>query len=645
MIIYESTIRELWELFQKPGNVVPNLIETNLRKKAGQVPSSGEWKSWATTLNDFIQYMNSDEKMKNLSVLLEYNVPWSRGRIDVIIAGKKNNDKHLFTIELKGWSKAAVNQKTKTIDAYTTYSVSHPSQQIKAYKKDLTDLTNLKYGQSYNIDTLVALPNYDEDGKYRLWDKIFEYENQDVHTFDSRNISKIIELISSKISEALDENDLYMLDNVKRKPINPLMSLESMDQITLSSSQEMVLRKIVDISRNEKQKVVIVKGAPGCGKTILGINLVIELAALGMNCDLIAPGEEFRSSLKKKWANVNWVNNIWGIDISEKFFSSKQADVIVFDEGHKFSKLGMAVPWFINTTLKHANILVAFVDDYQIVRKDGAQSKHYISHCIENDIKYEILELTESFRNGGDISYPDWVRSWLYNETISSGDMTYRQLHFMNNNFQVNVHDTEEEFINSYETDYDNEHTRLMTMWFKHPNFIMNLDQYGMPKKEIEIGGKFFSWNINNQWLAKYKKAYGISNVPKALTEMARISFNELKGKDKYSIGYYHNVQGAEFDNAYVYIPKFIKWDDFSDEIVFDVEWFFTNPDSKNMINGNGFWPKTKDRQNYLEMNIELLKNRLYILLTRGTKKVNIFCEDKKLRDRLVEINIKKLKN
>lgn len=651
MVIYSNTLHGLENQLRTDGLNTINRIVESIKEKTGQFVSAGEYYSYATTLNYVVSEL---KKLLNVdvNVFVEYCIPWTRKRIDLVILGKKNNKPIAFIMELKGWSEAKVTIDGRIIPN-TNYTIDeHPSAQAKGYVNLLSNQSNLLENISISLKPVLLMPNYDKKNKYELMkNKIFEYENQDVMFFNSENFIDIGDYINGLITEKLSDDELSNFFNIKRRPNKGLLSIENINELILTESQKRVFNRVMKAIENRKigeKKAILIKGAPGSGKTVVAINILKAAAEMNKIVDVIAPGQEFRNSLSKKWANVNWKDNIIGLDITEEFHYKKEWDALVVDEGHKVTKMGETIYNFLDKFFRNNDLLISFIDEYQVIRRDGATISDYTEFFEGNNksnsdkkfsgtVEYEILDLTESFRNGGDITYPDWVRSWLYNEEINMNEFRYNQREFIMNSFNVNVFDDVNVFVSDYDEQYHKINTRMLTLWFYQPTPMDEtmVDNNGDAIREVKIGNKLFAWNINKEFVRRAKNK---SSFSKELINMSKISFcDPTIKKASWMIGYYHNVQGAEFDTVYVLIPKFVKWNITKNEIEIDVEEMLND---EWYIKNNGFYTLNKKmkKDEYtwrLNENIKFIKNRLYILLTRGTKGTNIYCENKDLNEYL----------
>lgn len=635
MIIYESTIKELWNDFQLPNNVVPRKLREILLKDGQKYAASGEWESWATTLYDFVGKVAVNEQMHDLNIILEYKIVATGNRIDATISGKKDGKKYMFIIEIKGWNTAKIS-KNNTIDANTSYSgYSHPSSQILRYKRGIEEFTNLVSEHNFIIEAMVVLPNYDVSNKYILWHPQFDKYNKNIYTFDKGNIDLLSNSILNKIDKPLNDEEMNQIKNAKRVAKKILLEEEDITMFNLSYEQNEVVNRIFELAaqaNNTNKKVLIVKGAPGCGKTLVAVKSLIRLTnELGLRCDALIPGSEFLLALRNTWSDKGWQTNMVGLNNKETWFKERQTDVWIFDEAHKATKSRNSVYSIIQRGYNNSRLIVLFIDDYQKVRINGITSNELKTNLTNEKIEYEEMELNASFRQM-DYSYGDWLKNWIYNETKNNDEIQFRQDYYVNNSeFSVHVHSEESNFIESYLKSYDSTNARIMSLWFLYPDFNIKLDKNNELIRPIKLGKHHFHWNINRNFIRNNK------GLPKHIVNLQAKSFNEPKGKDKFMIGYYSDVQGSEYDKGYVYIPKFVKWNDVKKEIEFDIKHYFTNKDEKHKIKHNGFRESVKE-PNWLEENVLLLKNRLYILLTRATKETHIYCEDKNLNDHLKKL-------
>src|SRR5690606_4117890 len=119
-------------------NQIAELLRKEFLKQLGFNPSQNEVMSWRNSLLR-MALIFQDASLKDNGVFIEYQLPLSGKRIDVMVTGKDSNaKKHSVIIELKQWERC--NLTDYDSDYVVTWvgggnrDVLHPSIQVGNYK-------------------------------------------------------------------------------------------------------------------------------------------------------------------------------------------------------------------------------------------------------------------------------------------------------------------------------------------------------------------------------------------------------------------------------------------------------------------------------------------------------------------------------
>jgi hypothetical protein len=137
MIIYQSNK----ERFIKDliSNEIHEIIEATYKLKTGHRVAKNELRSWQESMRFMGAVMDDEEIPNDAGVSIEYSIPQTSKRIDIILTGQDqaNNDQ-VVIIELKQWASVkALEDEGNFIETYTggnTRVVPHPAQQITGYE-------------------------------------------------------------------------------------------------------------------------------------------------------------------------------------------------------------------------------------------------------------------------------------------------------------------------------------------------------------------------------------------------------------------------------------------------------------------------------------------------------------------------------
>lgn len=630
MIIYEDSIKNFIE-HCRPENhdILVTQIKSNMKSKLGRGVSLSEERSWRTTLTKVSTFFEDLSHKEDQYILLEFKVPTTQKRIDVILVGSDGKRKSLLIIELKGWSrsKESLIEGALMIDAIYGAAVAHPSKEAEEYKYLLTNQFSDISDEFPNLEAISLLPNYEVLENDPLLADQFKALIEYIKVYTKDDVEKFKNLLNQLFKQGIKRQDVDFLNKLEYKPTLDFQKHleQQFENIQLSTSQELAFNTIkreIDFHLNNptNKKLITISGMPGSGKTVIAFKILGYIYAnKKMTAKLQLPGPEFRDAVKKIFNKNDFINMIGGA------YSKAEHQLVIIDEAHKAYGQGTSKQ-FYNELFRNQNFVITLIDDNQVVNKKGYTKTQVIEQARE--YKFDIIEidLQEQFRNGGDALYIDWLANWIHNKDNN-------QDYYVNNSYEFDVLE-EKEFHSKYKNMYETNNVRMASFWTQQWNAEFDDDE--QPKKKIKVGHEFYIWNPNDYWVKSFQKNFPNDSVPKWFTkEVVNKNFNKDKKGSEY-IAYFNTVQGSEFEYIFVHLPKLFFLNDNNELDVDLMELDFGDMHSQVWMS-KGLPNKEKE-----ELNKLYFKNRLLVNLTRGTKGTFIYCEDKKLQKWITEKIMKK---
>ena len=624
MIIYDSTVPHFIELCKTP-KILAIEISKNLLEKFGINVAENEVNSWMASLPRVSSLLNTKEG-DNRRVLVEFNVPTTKQRVDFIILGKDSTGKpSAWILELKQWSH--VTEVAWNEFRVGKYIDSHPSKQANDYKERLEhelglfDKVNIK-SSAYlhnltSVDTPLMSKVYYEDMELsQLYGKFSEYILSDVineHTIIQDGDRAFESFKSAKWSPS--------------KHFKQIVE-EEFKSLKLVGSQKEIYEKIEHFikTKNKDDKITfIISGDPGSGKTIVAFKLLMLLVKeLGMKIQLMLPGQEVRDAIKHQLRNSKLSRWITGSTVH------KGNEAAIIDEAHK--AVGWDYGWknyeVFYETLKFA---IIFIDNDQVINKKGI-SKEKVSEIAKkagHSVHY--YEIEENFRNGGERTILDWIDNIFYDRSTKNRDFEYRQSKYINknNNYKLKSYLEDDEFMKSYMEYYSSEGSTRMTSLWHNGFYLGDADKDSEIPKTVSIGKHLMVWNPNDEWFKKLTKQQQ-STYSKSVRAFVNHRRSFLMGTPKPEyIAYFNHIQGYEFDNIFVYIPTVFTYE--NGEIIFHRDRLAKEVQSQT-------WSPTSKSPNLsgkdpTKLNKSFFLNRIKVMLTRGTKSTHVYAEDEALNN------------
>jgi DUF2075 family protein len=182
-----------------------------------------------------------------------------------------------------------------------------------------------------------------------------------------------------------------------------------------------VLQAATDGINGKKKSLIIVKGGPGTGKSVIAMNLLGDLSAKGLNTHYVTGSRAFTTTIRE----------IVGSRASQqiKYFNGyanagyNDIDVMVCDEAHRIRETsnsrftprarrtkGPQIGELINAS----KTVVFFIDDDQVVRPGEIGSSDYIhAHAKQIGCTVFEYELEAQFRCAGSDGFVNWINNTL----------------------------------------------------------------------------------------------------------------------------------------------------------------------------------------------------------------------------------------
>ncbi len=195
---------------------------------------------------------------------------------------------------------------------------------------------------------------------------------------------------------------------------------------TLLDEQIVAYNTILTIARKglrtkSEHAVVVIKGGPGTGKSVLALNVMAELLKEGKNVQHATGSKAFTENLRKMLGSrsrplLQYFNSYGTADRGV-------VDVLVCDESHRIraTSNNMYTPKAkksdvaqIDELIAASKLAVFFIDDYQAVRPDEVGSSAMIREAaVRHGASYRETELHTQFRCAGSAHYVDWLDQLL----------------------------------------------------------------------------------------------------------------------------------------------------------------------------------------------------------------------------------------
>jgi len=436
MRLYEGMVLEFKEdvLQNKIADKIAERFEEYYKRKA---PES-EFRAWNNSLPKLKDVLDTSNLLQN-KIIIEYELPFAKNsRIDILLFGRdEKNCDNIVIIELKQWSNNSVEDSEDEGNVMVDYgrfkkSDPHPCLQVEGYYWHLKDyMTIFDEDKPALLSACVYCHNYSKGVSEVLYLPKFSKNIQEYPLFSKQEMIYLGNYLKEKLSvgkglEVLERFNLSILKPSKKLLDHTGDMINKQQIFHLIEEQQTayntIMSKAKQIAKTKEKSVIIVRGGPGTGKSVIALEVMGELLRSGKNVVHATGSSAFTNTLKK----------ILGVRSAKqfKFFSSfigakeNEIDVLICDEAHRIRKtselrytpknLRTGEPQ-IDELIRVSKLSVFFIDEYQVVRPNETGSVKLIK---ESALKfrakiYEMEELKTQFRCGGSATYLDWVEKIL----------------------------------------------------------------------------------------------------------------------------------------------------------------------------------------------------------------------------------------
>lgn len=447
MIVYSATKSEFNA--DVITNIIADKILESFEKKLGHSTSEAEITSWKNSMMYMNNILTDTAIPGNAGVSIEYRIPLTSNRIDFILTGK-NKDKTdtAIIVELKQWSDVKRTLKDAIVETFIGRSereISHPSYQAWSYAALLQDFNETVRVENILLKPCAYLHNCDAND---VINHSFYYPHTSkAPAFLKNDTRRLQDFIKQHVKYGDTANIIYRIDHGKIKPSKNLADtlvslLQGNKEFVMIDDQKLVYETVLalaDEATSDNKHVLIVEGGPGTGKSVIAINLLVELTRQERLAQYVtknaAPRQVYAAKLKGTFKKSHIDNLFKG---SGSYYNSEpnSLDVLVVDEAHRLNaKSGMyqnrgnnQIEEIINAS-KHS---VFFIDeDQRVTWKDIGEKQEIRKWAKQSNAEVHELELASQFRCNGSDGYLAWVDYILgikktANETLSGIDFDFR---------------------------------------------------------------------------------------------------------------------------------------------------------------------------------------------------------------------------
>lgn len=434
MRLYENSLQDFKEdvIQNKIADKIAARYQEHYKRKVNQ----SEYNSWNNSLRfvkDVIEYSG----LKDNYIAVEYELPYSEKRIDILLFGRdeKGGD-NIILIELKQWSNDKVsdceNEGNVVVDfGRFKKELAHPSLQAEGYSHHLIDFVSVfEEKQGISLSACVYCHNYKKGEKETLYLPKFEKAVKEYPIFSKEEVIDLGKYLKKRLNEG---EGLEVFNRFAYSTIGPSKRLLEHTKNMINKQQifnliddqiaayNAIMSQAKKLSNSKDKSVIIIKGGPGTGKSVIALEVMGELMRQGKKVFHATGSSAFTKTLRK-------ILGTRSQQLFKFFFNFTQSeeneiDILICDEAHRIRRDSndWGVPWKlksknpqIDDLIKPSRLSLFFIDEHQVVRPSEIGNVELIKDSAKKfGAKIFEFELQTQFRCGGSDAYLQWLENTL----------------------------------------------------------------------------------------------------------------------------------------------------------------------------------------------------------------------------------------
>ncbi len=614
MLVYTALKHEFVEHVKR--NEISDRILASLKARGRGGVSPNEVRSWRNSLLYMSNVLDDPHIPDDAGVALEFTIPQTSKRIDFILTGtgregrEQKRRKTAVIVELKQWENASPTGKdgiVATVVGGGVREVAHPSYQAWTYAALLQDYNEAVQDENVDLKPCAYLHNCESE---ELRGAFYGEHLERAPLFLRQDQETLQRFIRRHVKHGDGGDLMYLIDSGRIRPSKALADhlsglLCGNREFHLIDDQKLVYETalaLAEEAREGQKQVYIVEGGPGTGKSVVAINLLVELTNRGQVAQYVtrnaAPREVYAAKLAGTLRKTR-INNLFKgsgayVDAEEDAFGA-----LVVDEAHRLNeKSGMFRNLGENQIKEiiHASrASVFFIDESQrVTLRDIGRVAEIERFAFEAGACVTRARLESQFRCNGSDGYLAWVDHALQVRETANTDLEGIDYDFRVVGSPAELRDLIED------ANVVNNRSRMVAGYCWDWRSKKDADAFDIEFPEHDFAAQ---WNLNDDghlWI--------------------------LKPNSVEQVGCIHTCQGLELDYVGVIIgPDLLVR---NGEVITDG---FAR--SKNDTTMHGFKGLHKrDPEAARAAADEIVKNTYRTLMTRGAKGCYVWSEDEETR-------------
>jgi hypothetical protein len=377
----------------------------------------------------------ADAGVEEAEVLVEYQLPLTSRRVDVVLAGvhpKTGYDSYVV-LELKQWSHASLYDSVNSLVSveHVAGPRLHPAVQVSDYCQFLTDFLGTLSERDATLRGAAYLHNaVDSD----IRDLYLTPPTDHSRIFTKQRRGEFLDYLRAQFAP---ESGAAAADRFLGSAVRPSRhllthaaeELKERSRFTLLDEQhiayDLVLHAVEQARTNDHKRVVIVQGGPGSGKSVIALSILGEVSRQGRSV-LHATGSRSFTQTMRRYAGrgSTRLRNLFRYFNSFTSYERNGLDVLICDEAHRIRETSVSrfTPKQVRATsraqveelIAASRVPVFLLDEHQVVKPGELGSVEVITaYASKIGLEVETVSLHDQYRCGGSVAYEKWLLALL----------------------------------------------------------------------------------------------------------------------------------------------------------------------------------------------------------------------------------------
>lgn len=436
MIVYSGSRADF------TSDVLSNQIEKKILDafalRLGRRTSGAEIESWKNSMQYMNNVLTSGDIPEDAGVAIEYQVPLTSKRVDFILSGADADRKDVAVIvELKQWSEVSATRKDAIVETFVGRAkreVAHPSYQAWTYAALMRDFNGAIQDGEIQLRPCAYLHNCSEPSEVNS--DFYAEHMKRAPLFLRQDAGALSEFLHRYVKYGDKSQILYKIDHGRLSPSKNLADhlvslLKGNREFEMIDDQKVVYETALQVAERAQdggKEVLLVEGGPGTGKSVVAVNLLVELTQRRLIAHYVtrnaAPREVFQARLAGTFTKTHIANLFKGSG-SYMETSPDTMDALIVDEAHRlneksglYKNLGENQ---IKEIIQAARCSIFFLDqDQRVTFRDIGDREEIRRWAADAGARITELKLESQFRCNGSDGYLAWVNDVLQIEETAN---------------------------------------------------------------------------------------------------------------------------------------------------------------------------------------------------------------------------------